>query len=245
MAYYLTIKEKNNYKALNISTLGEFKRLSKFKSSSYSLEELDLFTSKFNNEIELKTTLYKKGIIKKEDLTRKIEVRRKSSGKLEKVQYDLVFREQLKYLDIQYLMMKILSFSSDKEFLNKLLKHYRNSYNQEALRQINSLIDGYSDNDIRIESALNLFFKDEIFLTNYNTGVTKIKYKSLHDLAMFIYNHEKIKEEKTVSKEEQKKALEQLKNELIKNQKPENIEVKKKVRKKREELEGQISFFTN
>lgn len=245
MAYYLTIKEKNNYKALNISTLSEFKRLSKFKNNSYSLEELDLFTSKFNNEIELKTTLYQKGIIKKEDLTRKIEVRRKSSGKLEKVQYDLVFREQLKYLDIQYLMMKLLSFSSDKEFLNKLLKHYRNSYNQKALRQINALIDGYSDNDIRIESALNLFFKDEIFLTNYNTGVTKIKYKSLHDLAMFIYNHEKIKEEKTVSKEEQKKALEQLKNELIKSQKPENIEVKKKVRKKREELEGQTSFFTN
>lgn len=245
MAYYLTIKEKNNYKELNISTLSEFKRISKFKGSSYSLEEIDLFTSKFNDEIDLKSKLYQKGIIKKEDLVRKIEVRMKSSGKLVKVQYDLVFKEQLKYLDIEYLRMKLLSFSNDNPFLNKLLNHYRNSYNQEALRQINALINGYKDNDIRMDSALNLFFKDEIFLTNYDTGVTKIKYKSLHDLAMFIYNYEKTKEDKQISKEEQKKALEQIKKDLIQIQKPKNIEVKKKVRKKREELEGQTSLFTD
>ena len=49
MAYYLTIKEKNNYKELNITTLSEFKRISKFKNSSYSLEEIDItIIRKFN-----------------------------------------------------------------------------------------------------------------------------------------------------------------------------------------------------
>ena len=53
MAYYIVIKDKDNYRKLDISNMKEFTRISKFKNG-YSLEELDLFTSKFNNEVELK-----------------------------------------------------------------------------------------------------------------------------------------------------------------------------------------------
>ena len=60
MAYYLTVKDKKNYKLLDIASLEEFKRLSKFKNNSYSLEEIDLFTSHFLSEIELKTKLSEK-----------------------------------------------------------------------------------------------------------------------------------------------------------------------------------------
>ena len=57
MAYYLTIKEKNNLKLLDVSNLDEFTRLSKYKGGVYSLEEIDLFTECFDDEIELKRRL--------------------------------------------------------------------------------------------------------------------------------------------------------------------------------------------
>ncbi len=72
MAYYLTIqKGKNEYKEINISSLNEFKRLSKYKDS-YSLEEIDMFTSMFVDEVNLKEILYDNGLICLEDISKEI-----------------------------------------------------------------------------------------------------------------------------------------------------------------------------
>ena len=244
MAYYLTIKDKQNYKLLDVTSITEFKRLSKFKNNSYSLEEIDIFTSNFNNEIEFKRRLLEKSIITNEDIHKKIEIRIKLNGKLIKVRYDLVYRPIKKYLDIQYLKSELLIFQNDRTFLEKLLDYYRKSPKQEGLRQINTLMNGCSERDINMYSALSQFFKDELFIEDYKTGEVHLKYKSLHDLAMFIYNYSKSKEislTNTNQSEQIKKELDNLKKEitLYKTE----IKVMKKVKKPRKEIDGQTSFF--
>ena len=77
MAYYLTIqKNRNRYKEINISLLEEFKRISKFKNG-YSLEEIDYFTSLFDDEVHFKEVLLDKGLISSEDITKEISIRQK------------------------------------------------------------------------------------------------------------------------------------------------------------------------
>lgn len=242
MAYYLTIKEKQNFKLLDVTGIEEFKRISKFKNNSYSLEEIDCFTSKFSGEIELKKKLYEKGIINLEELQTKIEIRMKLKDKLEKVRYDLIYQNNKKYLDVQYLISQLLILSNDIEFINKLLDRYRNSYKQEGLRQINAIVNGYRDSDLNISKAIYQFVQDEIFQTDKKTGLVTIKYKPLHDLAMFIYNY-------TLSIEQENKKsvieeLNKLKEELLKNSKQTDfVLVKKKTKKVRTEIEGQTSLF--
>lgn len=245
MAYYLTIKEKNNYKTLNITSLEEFTRFSKFKNDSYSLDEIDIFTSKFDNEMILKRRLYEKGIITVEDIDKKIEIRMKLDGKLKIVHYGLVYRYMAKYLDIKYLEAKILALQNDKTFLNKLLNHYRSSHNQKSLREINALLNGYIGSDLSMHTSLSEFYKDEIFLENFKTGVVTLKYKSLHDLAMFVYNYINVKNElEEPIRLDRKNELEKLKNELLKYKESKTqIYVKKRTKKSRKEIDGQISFF--
>lgn len=232
MAYYLTVKEKNNFKQLDVSTLEEFSRLSKFKDASYSLDELDLFTSNFEDELSLKEILYSNGIITKEDILKEITIRRKNKNQLEKVMYGLVYKNNSKYLDVHYLRAEILGLQNDKVFLNKLLNHYRNSYKQEHLAKIRAVLEGYQDSDVKMDEALTSFMIDEVFETSKETGLVKIKYKSLHDLAMFVCNYLEDGNKKITNSD-----LEELQDKLIKPKQP------VKIRKIRTEVQGQLSFF--
>ena len=88
MAYYLTIRKNKEYSKLDISSLQEFKKESKFKDkNSYSLQEIDYFTSRFNNEIALKKILLSHGIISEEDIIKEIEIRYKNNNELVKVYF--------------------------------------------------------------------------------------------------------------------------------------------------------------
>ena len=101
MAYYLTIKKNKEYNKLDISSLPEFKKISKFREkTSYSLEEIDYFTSCFSNEIVLKRALLQEGIIEECDVTKDIEIRYKDKDKLSKVRYDLVYKDAAKYFNV-------------------------------------------------------------------------------------------------------------------------------------------------
>ena len=149
MAYYIVIKDKDNYRKLDISNMKEFTRISKFKNG-YSLEELDLFTSKFNNEVELKRCLYENNIINYDDILSDISIRIKNKDKLDKVRYDFVYSDSFKYLDIMYLKSSINILSNDLVYLNKLLSYYRNSScNNENISKIRWILlgnDGYELN---------------------------------------------------------------------------------------------------
>lgn len=245
MAYYLTIKNKNEYKLLDISSAQEFRRLSNLKNS-YSLEEIDLFTSQFNGEIDLKTKLYEQDIISIEDINKEITIRRKNKDELIKVMYDLVYSYNKKYLNEEYLRGTLLTLQKDTTFLNKLLNHYRKNYHQENLAQIRAILTGYRGNSINTYDALNSFFIEEIYDIDNNTGLIKIKYKPLHDLAMFIYNYltERGRSQSDIEliNLDHKKELEELKKSLIsKEQKKEKTAYVRT--KKKYNLDGQVSLF--
>ena len=227
MAYYIVIKNNKDYRKIDISSLKEFTRVSRFKNDCYSLEELDLFTSKFNDIIDLKKVLYENNLINNDEILSDISIRIKSNNKLVKVKYDMVYSNSVKFLDTMYLKSVICTLSNDKDYLNKLISYYRNSScNNENIAKIRWILLGNSD-EIDLYNVINDFIIKEIFKTDYNTGEVALKYKSLHDLAMFTYNYINKKEDK-------KEELLILQSELINK-------VKKKKRNK--QIEGQMSFL--
>lgn len=243
MAYYLTIKEKNNLKLLDVSNLDEFTRLSKYKGGVYSLEEIDLFTECFDDEIELKRRLYENGIIEFDDITKEITIRIKRKGEYIKVMYEPVYGFNKKYIDIFYVRSKFLELQNDRVFLNKLLNRYRHNYRQDNLTKIRAILNGYSGDDINMFEALSCFFNEEIFEMDYSTGESKVKYKSFHDLAMFVYNYLEKKEKNTLDLQTEEETrilkLQELKDSLT----PKVVYVKKKTKKNRTEIDGQLSFM--
>lgn len=235
MAYCLTIKNGNDYKLLDISMLDRFNRMSRFRNSnSYSLEEIDLFTSSFDNEISFREYLYNNGVITSDEITKDISIRMKKDGKLVKVDYGLVYSDNKKYLDIYYLRSSILKRACDYEFLNKLLARYRNSYsNNENIALIRNIMLG--NNNLSMYKVLEEFIICEIYNKKYNKKINDyeycIKYKSLHDLAMFVDNYENKSNEI-----DRKNSLINLRDRLC---------PKPKVRRKTKnnDIEGQIYIF--
>lgn len=246
MAYYLTIHTNNDFKKIDLSLLERFKRLSNFKDSSMSLEEIDCCTSLFQDEVELKKELYINGLISFDDITKELSIRRLYRGKLEKVSYGLIYNDQKKYLDLDYLRSILLSLQNDREFLNKLVLKYRNSYsNAICVEQISHHLICGNNGGTNLYVVLNKFYQNEIFKNNYETGEVTLKYKSLHDLAMFIYSYINSKKNdvlgisQSMQKNDMKKRLLELQKSIVL---PGKVKVKKKALK-RTEVEGQISLF--
>ena len=218
MAYYLML----NKKQINLNNVDNFKRISNLKGNSYTLEEIDNFTSMYKDQDLLKQELYKSSLISSKDLESKLYIARKNKGELEKVKYDPVFLLDKKYLDIPYLTNLILSLNEDNDFLNKLITYYRNSYvNNEIISIIRYYLIAKDMHmiDYDINELLRTFIQKEIYNYDYETGEVKVKYKSLHDLAMFTKNH--------ITKQEEKRQE----------------QINKKVLKKKKEVDGQISMF--
>lgn len=230
MAYYIVIKDKDNYRKLDISNMKEFTRISKFKNG-YSLEELDLFTSKFNNEVELKRCLYENNIINYNEILSDISIRIKNKDKLDKVRYDFVYSDSFKYLDIMYLKSTINILSNDLVYLNKLLSYYRNSScNNENISKIRWILLGNDGYELNLHNVINDFITREVFKINRDTGEASVKYKSLHDLAMFTYNYSNKRKDNKVN-------LLKLQKEILTGN------AKTKSKKLINQIEGQMTFF--
>lgn len=233
MAYYIVIKNNKDYRKIDISNLKEFTRISRFKNDCYSLEELDLFTSKFIDELDLKMLLFENKLIDYNEILSDISIRIKTNNKLVKVKYDMVYSDSFKYLDTFYLKSVINTLSNSKDYLNKLIAYYRNSNcNNENIAKIRWILLGNND-ELDLYNTINDFIIREIFKTDYKTGEVSIKYKSLHDLAMFTYNYINKKE---VVSENKKENLLELQRKLLQNN---NVKRKKKVK----QIEGQMSFL--
>ncbi len=240
MAYYFTIRNKNEYKSINLTNHPSFERTSKFQGDRFSLDEIDKFTSNYANELALRESLYFYGLLDEEEAFKEISIRMKSKGELSKVKYSPVYEDSAKYLDTEYLSYKLKSFSKDFNFLNKFLTYYRNSsVNNDIVCAIRSYTLGNSELDIYI--LIDEFINRELYNRRYNIekhcyDYISIKYKSLHDLAMFIYNYENSSE---MSKSEINDEL----NNFINYLKQDTIINKPKVKTRKKILEGQTSFF--
>lgn len=266
MAYFLTIKEGNNYRKLDISDMVKFERLSSFKGSTCSLEEIDKFTSKFANEQDLKLALYNYNLITIDEFLKDISIRRtnkKENSGLEKVMYDPVYERSYKYLDIEYLRSILLEKQKDYNFLGKLVIRYRNSHvNGITINGIRNYL--FSIPGRNIYDLLNEFYVNEIISVN-EKGEANIKYKSLHDLAMFIFNYDekvrlakegitederkrKLKEDlmlmrDVIIEENQKDEYDDVRSEYEKAKKRIKIKKENKEENKEKKEEGQISLF--
>ncbi len=250
MAYYLAVKNKDSYKTLDVSSLKEFSRISKYSGPAYHLREIDTLTTHFNDEVSFKKILISKGILTIDDILKDITIRIKRNQKLEKVRYGLFYSGQSKYLDELYLREILLSKQNDYDFLERLVSYYRNSYINNINISILSVIvknkEGY-----KVKEILDDFYFREVYRLNRSTGELELNYKAFHDLAMFIYTYIKIEKNKhlgiteIMEKEERKQKLIELRESILNI--PNNQTNKKKTRtlKKNEQIEGQISLFDN
>lgn len=249
MAYYLMQKKKGNYYSIDISNLEQFKRKSKFKNDCYTLEELDAFTSKFEDEVELKRCLYDNNLITIEDITNDLSIRMKYKEELKKVAYGFIYKKDKEFVNPNKdrLRATVLSLQDDIVFLKKLVSHYRGSYsNALTIAEIGQYLITNGNCDVNIYLSLNYFFANEVF--KENKGTVSIKYKSLHDLALFTIDYitKKEAEKHGLSPSYEYfltcKRLFELQKELIIEEKKNKNKEKKKVLKKGQ-IEGQISFF--
>ena len=243
MAYYLTIKKKENYMPIDITKLECFKKISKYKSGGLSLEEIDMCTMNFYNEYYFKEALYNSGLIELEDISKEITIRSKRKDTLELVRNGIAYSNSKYYFDITRLKYILLGKQKDYKFLEKLLSYYRNSY----INSINISKIKYAMQTKNIELlniTLGEFYMKEISKYDYSTGEVKINYKSFHDLAMFIQSYEiaKLKEENGITKEEDK--LERILTLKYLTKSLEDSLPKKEEKKiKRKEIDGQMSIF--
>lgn len=248
MAYYLTIKRKNDYQLLDISKLEEFTKNSRYKNGGFSLEEIDNCTMKFYNEYFFKEALYKAGLISLEDIARDITIRCKNKEELTKVRYGLAYQDSKNYLDVYGLKFILLSKQKDKNFLEKLLSYYRNSYiNNINISKIKYAMNMQDDELLNV--ALGDFYMREVTKLDTKTGEAKLNYKPFHDLAMLIYNYDKniMREKCGITTEEAKiereLTFEYLKKSLNGSLPVPEVSSEPKKKTKTKVLEGQISIF--
>ena len=188
------------------------------------LENLDEFTSDFNNEDEFKLYLLNKGLITNYELKQNISVMYKYSGKIKKL--PIIFQDMKKYLDIFYLKAKLLESSQNLELLEKLARHYSIGSEKHNPQGVNvSSIRGYIS-DVRsndgnhfyskpLEYALDDMWKKAVFkssgktsdIVNKSTGEIKENYRGSRDLGLFLYKYNK----QTKLQEEQQEIKVELK----------------------------------
>lgn len=248
MAYYLCIeKENRKYKKLNLALSPVFSRHSRYVNNGiYSLKDIDYFTANFFNELDLKRELFKSGIITLEDILDDIVIVSEHHKRLSILRYGLVYYYDFDFFnpyDISRLKNYILSKASakcyDQFFLGELVEEYQISRSgNEYICAIRELIKN-KNYEIDLHSALEGFIHNKLYEKDHKTNKEVIRYRELHDLAMFCNNYESkmVQEElypNTVDLDENRKiALTELQKALNPS--------KKLVLQK--EIPGQMSLF--
>ena len=172
-----------------------------------------------------------------------IDIAHKNNLKLElhlSTQASILNKDAAKYFNVDFLRYFVLSKSSDRDFLNKLTSFYRNSYcNNENICRIRYILETKNEHEFTMQETLTSFVFNEVYATDYKTGNCSLKYKSLHDLAMFCFTYEinSIRKEINISSKEKEENRIKMLNSL-KTPKPKIRTLKKK----NYELEGQMSF---
>ena len=178
----------NGIKEINLDSLTTIK----------DLKYLDKLTSSFKSEVELKEFLYRKGIISNNDLKGYIRVvyKYKNSEKMLKV----IYRDDFKYLDSEYLRSIIMSLSNDIDFLVQLANHYDNNnigyLQKDNVSDIRAYIRSVRLNNNRtyyssmLYSAINDLFKRATSTYSKDSSEYIENYRTLRDLAIFIINYQ-------------------------------------------------------
>lgn len=272
MAYSLSVEiKKSQYMNLPIDKLqdkGLFYKLSTFKKPGLcSLEEIDLFTTQFHNELELRKVLLENGILPVNLSNKNITIRYKSEGEFKKVMYDLFYQKDIENIVEPKKIIESIYERFKKGEYDLILKLFIHFQKHRDCSSTASEIIYYIEDTVR-KNTINghLFEKDEnndeiivrglkLLIYEYRQKFgkiyyqNKIKYRYLHDIIAFVNNYDKQeeKEEKndnfeqydlfTVPEEEQSASA-------IRNSKVHDIEEPKNtVEEQEEEIEPDKFVF--
>ncbi|MGN1358559.1 MAG: hypothetical protein ACI4WU_04245 [Bacilli bacterium] len=257
MAYYLMIEAKKNiHQELPIENSKIFTKLTNYrKTGACSLKEIDLYTTMFYDEQELRKSLYEEGILSPELINKSLSIRTIQHGVRKKVPYDFLYQKDLEYLmnpnkliaeinqrnlDNDFLFIKNLAekFQScrDCNATASELKHHAN-----ASLNTNHRSKYLDERDRQGDNLVVRFLKLLIF--NYDQKPTgeiiyynSIKYSNLHHLIAYMNNYN--------NKHQEKKSLENSNTSqlsLFDTNKP--LTKTKTKNEKRTTIDGQFSMF--
>lgn len=216
MAYNLTIDSEKENRPIDLRKIEKFKRHSNLKNNLYTLEEIDLFTNQYKDEKELKLDLYERGLITSEEISNDITIRKKEYKKLIPIKNGIAYSNTSEYLSVENLRNIIGRKMNDKNFVNDFVNKYQSSYKGgEVISEFKGLLN--SDEKSKIYMLIDEFLKIELYKKDKKTNKIKLRYKSLHDMAMFISNWNEINKEIDKIDEYQKikEDLLSLKNQLM------------------------------
>lgn len=251
MAYYFMVEtKKGEYNPLNISSSKYFpKTTTKYKkANAYTLEEIDQFTMMFNNEQELRNALIEEGILPINLSSKPLSTRFLSKSKYNKVMYDFLYQKDIEYIAFPTKVVELIMkrhYQNDFLFIQKLannfVKYYECSTTAPEVAQLSEAsirrgnrhpaLDEIDLNGDRLVARLVklLILKHHECPNGWIDYKSEVNYKNLHSLIAFINNYDA----KNNPKKEEIKTTSTI---------PKEIKVRKKTPKKRNEIEGQISF---
>lgn len=211
MAYYMMCEEKRGKFALvDITKSDCFTRLSKFKNGGCDLREIDMFTTQFYDEDDLRTHLISEAILSFSNRDRELSIRRKDAGKYKKVIYDFLYQKDIDYIaDPNKLIDFILSklYEGDFRFVQKFANHYIRhhecsstmpevrAYTLESIR-LGYMSRGFYETDENGDNLLKraiklLIYKYEQEQSGRIEYKKEIVYRNLHSMICFVNNYDK------------------------------------------------------
>lgn len=246
MAYYFMVEEKKGkYEPIIIDNSSNYKISKKqyVKPGAYGLKEIDMFTTLFENEIELREALFKDGLLNSENRNRQLSIRFFNKNTYNKVKHDLLYKKDLQYIQNPTLIWKLVMEKFNQEdyyFIEKLASYFSHHYEcaNTALEvmhgAMHSLHSG-KKHEILYRSDLNgdllisrliklILYKSYTDYNGYTIYKNEVNHRNLHAIIAFINNYYKDDEPK------------------VEKQKIEPIETKTKTLKKSKEIEGQMKI---
>ncbi|MBQ8219358.1 MAG: hypothetical protein IJZ79_06365 [Bacilli bacterium] len=213
MPYYLTVEvSKGKYLKLPIDKLQEkglFYRTSRFVSETLcSLEEIDMFTTQFYNEFELRKTLIENGILPTNLANKRLSIRYNSEGEFKKVMYDLLYQKDIEFiLEPQRIINMVYQrfMSGEYDFIKKIFNHFKEHHDcsstaPEILYMINDTLlynrlnPHFFEKDKNGDEIIIRGLKLLIYVYSEKSGkikyTNKIKYRNLHDLIALINDYD-------------------------------------------------------
>ncbi len=156
------------------------------------------FTSKFNNEEELKLYLIDNNLLNKEYINYKLGIMAEKKGKKELLNYDIVYKNDLDYLNIGFIKNYFIINQNNTDFLKCFLDKYYNylininAFNEELAYikfHYQSLIA--TNNPLEeVNKYIDNFLNRYIYRKNFKTNKITINYRQVLDMGMFIKRYE-------------------------------------------------------
>ena len=246
MAYYLMIETKKSmYQELPIENSKIFTKLTNYrKTGACSLQEIDLYTTMFYDEQELRKSLYEEGILSPELINKSLSIRTIQNGIRKKVPYDFLYQKDLEYLmNPNKIITEInqRNFANDFIFIRNLAEKFQSYHECNASLNTNRRSKYLDERDRQGDNLTVRFLKLLIF--NYEQKPTgeiiyydTIKYSNLHHLIAYMNNYN--------NKHQAEKPLENSNNSQIRlfdTSKP--LTKTKTKNQKKTTIDGQFSMF--